>query len=229
MTPLFRNLSESRLLEAALRRIGGRRDRLALGAAVAAYGLIAISAMAPPGWPSDADRLAAYVEANAQSITVPRIATERDIARDGYAATPGIQTLVSGGTNHDWAKLVLLFGGWPMTDDNVTVVLRWMRQENGPDNWWNRNNPLNNGFGSGGGGGTGRYVDLVVAAQKAAENLHRHPGFQPIVDALAASAPTEVIEQAIWFSPWASGHYANGSHWHYFPVPVVSAPADAWQ
>jgi hypothetical protein len=37
-----------------------------------------------------------------------------------------------------------------------------------------------------------------------------------------------VIEAAIWASPWASGHYANGAHWHYSPVEVVKAPAEAW-
>jgi len=65
----------------------------------------------------------------------------------------GIQTLVNGGTNHDWAKLVQLFAELPMTEDNVTVFTRRMRRENGDDDWWNRNNPLNNGWGSGGSGG----------------------------------------------------------------------------
>ena len=151
------------------------------------------------------------------------------VARGDYSATPGISTLVAGGTNYDWAKLVLLSGGYPMTDDNVTVLLRWMRQENGADNWWNRNNPLNNGYGSGGGGGTGRYASLVIAAQKCAEALGRNPGYAGIVAALASSAPTEVTEAAIWASPWASGHYANGGHWHYSEVPMVTAPAEAWQ
>ncbi len=43
-----------------------------------------------------------------------------------------------------------------------------------------------------------------------------------------ASAPTEVTEAAIWASPWASGHYAYGGHWAYFPVPVVKADPSAW-
>jgi hypothetical protein len=62
----------------------------------------------------------------------------------------------------------------------------------------------------------------------AAEALHTHPGYRAIADAFAASAPTEVTEAAIWASPWAGSHYANGTHWHYTPVPVVKAPADAW-
>ena len=107
-------------------------------------------------------------------------------------------------------------------------MLRWMRQENGPPSWFLRNNPLNNGYGSGGGGGLGRYANLVIAAQKAAENIQRHPGFGSIEEGFANSWPTEDIEAAIWASPWASGHYANGAHWHYTPVEAVKAPAGAW-
>lgn len=197
-------------------------------AAIAVLGLVAITALAPPRLPTGDEQLAAYIAANAQRLTVPENAEVAVVARDAYSATPGIQTLAAGGTNYDWAKLVLVSGGWPMTETNVTVVLRWMRQENGPDNWWNRNNPLNNGWGSGGGGGTGSYSGLVLAAQMAAEALHRNPGYGGIVAALGSSAPTEVIEQAIWASPWASGHYANGGHWSYKPVPVVKAPDGSW-
>ena len=150
------------------------------------------------------------------------------ITRDSYTVTDGRETFISGGTNHDWAKLVLSYGGWPVSENNVTVITRWMRQENYIDTWWNRNNPLNNGWGSGGGGGLGSYPSLVVAAENAAEALHTHPGYSAIVEAFASSAPTEVTEAAIWASPWASGHYANGAHWHYTPVPVVKAPPDAW-
>ena len=49
-----------------------------------------------------------------------------------------------------------------------------------------------------------------------------------IIAALAADSATEVTENAIWFSPWASGHYANGSHWHYSAVKEFTAPAGAW-
>jgi hypothetical protein len=187
-----------------------------------------VFAVAPPGPPTAAERLEAYIHENAQTLDVADAAVVLPHARDQFASTPGIATLAAGGTNEDWAKMVLLFGGWPMSENNITVITRWMRQENYTDSWWNRNNPLNNGWGSGGGGGTGSYANLVIAAEKAAENLHRHPGFQPIVDAFAASSPTEVTEHAIWYSPWASGHYADGAHWHYNPVDVVTAPAGAW-
>ncbi|HEU4849153.1 MAG TPA: hypothetical protein VFS93_01950 [Terrimesophilobacter sp.] len=204
------------------------RLHLAIGASVAAFAIIAITVVAPPAPATAEEILAAYNDIHGQEVTVPPAAAVAAVTRDSYTIMPGIPQLAASGTNHDWAKIVLLSGGWPVTEENVTVLLRWMRQENGPNNWWNRNNPLNNGYGSGGGGGTGSYANLVIAAQMAAENLKRHPGYAAIIAGFAASSPTEVTEHAIWFSPWASGHYADGAHWHYSPVPVVKAPASAW-
>lgn len=205
-----------------------RRRVRVLAAAIAALFSFALG-VAASGPPETASAMMqSTVGEMAQSMSVASTTEPVSIVRSEYSATPGIATLVAGGTNYDWAKLVLLSGGWPMSDENVTVLLRWMRQENGPDDWFNRNNPLNNGYGSGGGGGTGSYDNLVIAAQKAAANLHRGGGYVNIVEALAASAPTEVTERAIWASPWASGHYANGAHWHYSVVPEVLAPAGAW-
>ena len=195
-----------------------------IGAAVTAFSLTAILSVAPPTQPSV---LQGYITTHAQSLDVSPTAKPTAAVRDEFSATPGIQTLVNGGTNYDWAKLVLLDGGFPMTDANVTVMTRWMRQENGADDWWNRNNPLNNGLGSGGGGGTGSYANLVVAAQYLAANLRR-PMFSSIATLFDANAPTSQIEYAIWYSGWATGHYANGAHWHYTPVAVVKAPAGAW-
>jgi hypothetical protein len=204
-----------------------RRHRFLAAGITGILVLIAVVVASPP--PQTATALMQESLADvSQSLAVAPTVAKEVVARGGYTATPGIAALVKGGTNADWAKLVLLFGGWPMSDDNVTVILRWMRQENGADNWWNRNNPLNNGWGSGGGGGTGSYANLVIAAQKAAEALHHNRGYHGIVDALAASAPTAVTEQAIWASPWASGHYAYGGQWHYRVVPIVKAPAGAW-
>jgi hypothetical protein len=77
---------------------------------------------------------------------------------------------------------VLLNGAWPITDNNVTVITRWMRQENYIDTWWNRNNPLNNGWGSGRRWRAGQLPEpAVVAAENAAEALHTHPGYASIV------------------------------------------------
>jgi hypothetical protein len=202
--------------------------RLAVAAIAAAFSLVALPAIAAPPPPSPRVLLDAYIEAHAQTLTISPAASIVTFARDSYSATAGVDTLAAGGTNHDWAKLVLLFAGWPQSENNVTVFTRWMRQENGADNWWNRNNPLNNGWGSGGGGGTGSYDSLVIAAENAAEALHQNAGYAGIAQAFAASAPTEVTEAAIWASPWASGHYANGGHWSYTPVAVVKSPDGTW-
>ena len=210
-------------------RARGTRTILSLAAAVLSFGLVAISAVAPATMVSASQRIQAERDAVAQKFTVSDAVLVAEVSRGTYSVTPGVETWVRGGTNLDWARLVLLVGGWPVSDNNVTVLTRWMRQENGADNWWNRNNPLNNGWGSGGGGGTGSYPNLVVAAENAAAALHTLPGYRPIIAALAASAPTEVTEHAIWASPWASGHYANGGHWHYTPVDMVKAPTGAWQ
>jgi hypothetical protein len=201
---------------------------LSWGAAFAAFALVAVFAIVPtaPHISPAADDSQRHKEVQSL-VAVSNVATP-EVARDAFQVTPGRTTFINGGTNHDWAKLVLLNGGWPVTDNNVTVITRWMRQENYIDTWWNRNNPLNNGWGSGGGGGLGSYPSLEVAAENAAEALNTHPGYSEIVAAFASSAPTEVTEAAIWASPWASGHYANGSHWHYTAVPVVKAPAGAW-
>ncbi len=218
----------------AYRRHGWSTVRTAFTSIVA--GLLLVSSLGFTT-PSDDDLLAAYAAANAQELlTAPAMPEAADAAvatlsaaeRPDYSATPGHETLIASGTNYDWAKLVLLMGEFPMTDSNVTVITRWMRQENFVNTWWNRNNPLNNGWGSGGGGGTGRYVSLVAAAENAAEALHSLPRYREIVATLQASAPTEQVERAIWFSGWATGMYNNGAHWSYSDVPVVTAPPSAW-
>jgi len=181
----------------------------------------------PPASHADVE-LDAYVAANAQSVSVPVDAALPTATRDAFTTTTGFAMYSAGGTNHDWAKLVLLYADLPVSDSNVTVFTRWMRQENGTDDWWNRNNPLNNGWGSGGGAGLGSYPNLDVAAQNAAKALHGNPGYAAIVAGFAASAPTAQIEQAIWASPWATSHYANGAHWSQAPVDVVKSPGGTW-
>lgn len=191
--------------------------------------LLAITfAIAPPPPIADASATENPALVGEQALTVSSDAVLGDVARDSYGATAGRESYIAGGTNHDWAKLVLLDAGWPVTDSNVAVFTRWMRQENGPPDWFNRNNPLNNGYGSGGGSGLGSYDSLVTAAAMAAENLQNYSGYGAIRAGFAASAPPAEIESAIWASPWATSHYGNGSHWSYTPVPVVEAPASAW-
>lgn len=164
----------------------------------------------------------------AQAVSVAPDATAPPISRESYTAATGPETLIASGTNADWAELVLIFGGWPVTEQNVTVVLQWMREENGPDNWWNRNNPLNNGHGSGGGSGLGSYDSLVTAAEYAADNLLKRSFYTAIVAALEDGSSASAVAQAIWASPWASSHYGNGANWTTSPVPIVEAPESAW-
>ena len=211
------------------------RWALAVGATAVSFGLTASLALAPPGPPTEAAMLAAYAHDNAQDVDVStaesaeHLEASGAVTRDSYEATDGEETFISGGTNYDWARLVLLYAGFPVSDSNTTVIVRWMRQENYTDSWWNRNNPLNNGWGASyGPGGTGSNSDLVAAAHNAADALLTHKSYSGIVAAFQASVDSASVESAIWASNWASGHYANGSHWHYTEVPVVVAPASAW-
>ncbi len=195
---------------------------------LAVVGLGAVFAWSSPPASVEAAPPASQRERAVQSFAVTDGIADTLVTRDGYSATTGAKTLIAGGTNYDWARLVMTFAGWPTSDSNITVFTRWMRQENGVDDWWNRNNPLNNGWGSGGGSGLGSYDSLVTAAENCADALHRNSGYSAIAAGFAASAPTSQIEAAIWASPWASSHYANGTHWAYTPATVVEAPADAW-
>lgn len=212
---------------------GWRRARGAAFVVLAAggvLGLTAMTALAPP--PSataglDGSAASAALAGGVQELTVPA-GEAPGIVRDGYSSTPGVATIAAPHTNRAWATLVLYFADFPMTESNITVMLRWMRQENGPDSWWLRNNPLNNGWGSGGGSGLGSYDSLVIAAENAAEALLENSGYSAIRAGFAAGAPSAEIEAAIWASPWASSHYANGAHWSYTPVPVVVSPAETW-
>lgn len=131
-------------------------------------------------------------------------------------------------TNVDWARVVLQDGGWPTSANNIAVLTQWMDSEESPAHWWNRNNPLNNGLGSGGGAGLGSYPDLLTAAHYVAENLHGGSSYASVVRDLASSAPPTTTAAAIWDSPWASSHYGYGGSWHSGTVPTVAAPASAW-
>jgi hypothetical protein len=198
--------------------------------ALAVFALVAVPAVAPPPQLSTQQLLNLYDASHSQKLTVSNTVVAEKITPTRYSATPGIQALANDGTNYDWAKLVLLDGGWPMSDNNVVVILRWMRQENGSNDWWNRNNPLNNSYGAPGAGGTGSNGNLILAALHAAQALHANAGggYAGIVSALAASASPSATASAIWASSWSSSHYANGTHWSTAPVPVVKAPVSAW-
>lgn len=203
-------------------------NRRTLGATAGAALLvtaIAVSPLAAP--PSLAEMRAAYAAQYPQGFDLAASAATADAApllqRDAFGTTPGPETFIQGGTNYDWAKLVLLYAEWPITDDSVTVITRWMRQENYVDTWFTRNNPLNLGA-----GGYATNGDLVSAAQAVGTALKKHPGYAAIVDGFATGAPAADIEYAIWFSPWSTSKYGNGTRWARSEVPVIQAPASAW-
>ena len=205
-------------------------NRRAIGAAAGSLILLVGITIAPLAMlPSEAEERADYIAQHAQaftmtaSVTSEAAETAAPAARDEFLSTPGPETFIEGGTNHDWAALVLVYAGWPVTESNLTVLTRWMRQENGADSWWTRNNPLNIGM-----GGFASYPDLQTAAQVVAKALTTSGGYRDIAAGFASSADPATIEYAIWASPWAGGHYAWGGHWHYSPVDVVTAPSSAW-
>jgi len=205
-----------------------RRPLLAVGSTFVIGATAVLLGLAPPSGPSAAQQIAYYNALHGQSLEVSARAEGPEADRDAYGATPGVETFRRSGTNRDWAQLILLFAGWPQSEDSITVIMRWMRQENYPETWWLRNNPLNNGWGADGGSFLGGNPDLVDAARDVADALLTNPGYREIREAFARGASTSEIEHAIWYSPWATGHYDNGGHWHYHEAKVVKAPASAW-
>ncbi|HEV3212845.1 MAG TPA: Ig-like domain repeat protein [Acidimicrobiales bacterium] len=146
------------------------------------------------------------------------------------SAAPAVHQGTGLSTNYDFAHLVLVDGGWPVSANNVTVLTQWLRSEEPPTHWWNRDNPLNNGLGSGGGSGLGSYGSVVTAAYFVALNLQNSAyGYPAIASDLRASAPVMATDRAIWRSSWASGHYGRGARWGTSPVPSVPSPTSAWR
>ena len=133
-------------------------------------------------------------------------------------------------TNYDFARQVLADGGWPASVNNTTVLTQWLRAEEPTSRWWNRDNPLNNGLGSGGGSGLGSYRSVVLAASEVARNLENSAyGYPLVARDLAGSAPPSATARAIWRSSWAAGHYGRGADWDTSPVASVAAPAVVWR
>ncbi|HWL03083.1 MAG TPA: hypothetical protein VNQ52_12010 [Microbacteriaceae bacterium] len=208
------------------RRVNGPNLVAALATAGAAL-LLLVGAIAP--YP-DPDAALARAALDDQSVDIAQSIEPVIAERDVYAAEISPQrqkaALVAEHTNYSWAKLVLWYGGWPITDESVTTIVRWMRQENYVDNWWNRNNPLNNGW------GVGNYMNpaesLDASAAYAADAIHSLGGYAGIKAAFESAVPSDQSAYAIWYSSWATGHYDYGGHWSTAPVPVVEAPAEAW-
>lgn len=135
------------------------------------------------------------------------------------------------GTNTAFADAVLTDLGAPITSNNQTSILQWMASENNPNTWTGTagaNNPLNNGYGSGGGAGLGSYPNLQTAAYDVAANLSAgNYGYGSIVQDLQNSASPSQTAQAIQQSSWAGSHYGYGSAWHTAAVPTVTTAQSA--
>jgi len=152
------------------------------------------------------------------------------VAPAAQATGPTLRIAAGLSTNYDFARLVLADGGWPTSANNTTVITQWLRSEEPTSRWWNRDNPLNNGLGSGGGSGLGSYRSVVVAAFDVARNLENPSfGYPLVVRDLAASAQSGTTARAIWRSSWASGHYGQGANWGTSPVPSVGSPPGVWR
>ena len=160
------------------------------------------------------------------------VSTEAPYAAIASGASAPTKNVVAGmATNWDFAKLVLIDGGWPQTYNNELVLTQWMGSENYTWSWWTRNNPLNNGLGDGGGSGLGTYPDLPTAAYYVALNLYDGGfGYPAIMFDLAASDSPSMTAQAIWDSAWAGSHYGYGAYWYGPSIPpTVDAPQWNWK
>lgn len=125
-------------------------------------------------------------------------------------------------TNGFWAALVLEDAGLPKTPNNINNILSWMRAEEPVNNWADRNNPLNNGLGSGGGAGLGSYANLSIAAAEVAQQLKSNAhGYPAIYQALANDASPTDFGNAVIHSDWADAGGSNGvplTHYGYNPL-----------
>lgn len=126
------------------------------------------------------------------------------------ATTTGTPTVTTAATNYAWAKDVLGRVGGPtfQTDNNVTNMVAWMVSEEPPDNWWNNNNPLNI---DAGGTGSDTFPSLDASAAETAKWISTYSNYTGIKNALANNAPYDQFKAAVVASPWAAGHYGNGS------------------
>lgn len=218
----------------AATRAERKRRHVAL-ASIASLGLVSSFVLALPANAAVPYEFAGSSFADSidgQSLAVSTGASVPTVQRSTYgqvgSSVTDVAAVPAGLTNADWAQVVLEDGGFPVTTNNLTVVLQWMDSENSPQSWWNRDNPLNNGWGSGGGAGFGSYSNLLTAAEDVAVALHHNSGYAQIVADLTASAPTGTTAVAIEDSPWAGSHYDYGAIWHAVSVPTVSAPSSAW-
>ena len=127
-------------------------------------------------------------------------------------------------TNYEWAGMVLLAAGLPVTENNEANIVRWMAAEQPDSDWWNGThlNPLdvadysNNSYG---------FPSLAAAANATAAVI-RQSNMAVIYDVLARNGGLADFSAACAASPWSTGGY----HGHPDAIasipqqPVVTAP-----
>lgn len=232
MTPAPTPRTRLQRAAAAVRRLPKPAGFLAI---VGATALVAVVAVVPireaalraaeQSHPVDGQRFAL----NSISSAVTSAIGERDALASDLSPARTIAALTDSRDQAAWARLVLYYGGWEISDEKVAAITQWMRAENYPESWWLRNNPLNNGWSTSTGNYLGGYSSLDEAAFYAADSIRNrglYPGIAAALGEVGASAST--VASAIISSGWATGFYGGGSHWPAGEVPAYVAPAESW-
>ena len=132
----------------------------------------------------------------------------------------GVANLQTQISNYVWASSVLSqLGPTYVTPNNVNNMVAWMASEEPPLNWYHNNNPLNI---NAGGSGSDTFPSLSAAASETAKWIGTYSNYTGIKNALANNAPYPQFKAAVVASPWAAGHYNNGSSFAGVGQPTVS-------
>ncbi len=105
--------------------------------------------------------------------------------------------------NYGWAALTLQNGRFPITQNNVDNLARWMTAEEPAGNWYHARNPLNI---NASGYGFDTFPDLATAARVTAAVI-RQSNMAGIAGALAADASPSAFSAGVVAAPWAESHY----------------------
>lgn len=117
-----------------------------------------------------------------------------------------------------WAKDLLTALGAPQTPSNLQFIYDWEVSEGSGGQY----NPLNQGpvsthpelttSGSQFGGGAANYASYSAGIQGAVIYIGSYSNYTHVKTALLAGDGV-TAKQALWTSPWASGHYGFGANW----------------
>jgi hypothetical protein len=127
--------------------------RCAVGSGHRAEGFLAHCRLCPSrhGNPDAAGQLAIYIAAlaSAESQRLETPASLEDRTRGGYSATAGVSPSVKRNKLRLGEDGSALGTAGRSRSERHGDEIRWMRQEKtAPAAGWNRNNPMNNGYGS---------------------------------------------------------------------------------